>query len=215
MLCGALVAAIAVPASAATTVDTTGSFSGNWSPFGQPDTSAYGQSFTVGSDNVLNSFSLYLDGQVGSPLNFTSYVYAWNGSSITGSALYTSTVQTFLGSDSSSPVEFAFNTGSLSLNSGSQYVAFLFANSGGLANMPMASGDFAGGNFVFNNVGPNFSDLSTSGWAVVQPDVWFRAAFNAGGAVPEPGTWAMMLLGFAGIGMAVRRERAKAVALAS
>ena len=29
---------------------------------------------------------------------------------------------------------------------------------------------------------------------------------NVGGAVPEPATWAMMLLGFAGIGMALRRR---------
>lgn len=32
--------------------------------------------------------------------------------------------------------------------------------------------------------------------------------FNSGtGAVPEPGTWAMMLLGFGGIGVALRRRR--------
>lgn len=35
-----------------------------------------------------------------------------------------------------------------------------------------------------------------------------QMSFNpVGGAVPEPGTWAMMLLGFAGIGGAVRRSR--------
>lgn len=31
--------------------------------------------------------------------------------------------------------------------------------------------------------------------------------FGAGGAVPEPATWAMMLLGFAAIGLALRRSR--------
>ena len=31
--------------------------------------------------------------------------------------------------------------------------------------------------------------------------------FDHGGAVPEPATWGMMLLGFAGIGMALRRSR--------
>ena len=29
------------------------------------------------------------------------------------------------------------------------------------------------------------------------------------GSVPEPATWAMMLLGFGGIGMAMRRRRKK------
>jgi hypothetical protein len=33
------------------------------------------------------------------------------------------------------------------------------------------------------------------------------------GAVPEPGTWAMMLLGFAGVGMAVRHGRRKSQSL--
>jgi hypothetical protein len=31
--------------------------------------------------------------------------------------------------------------------------------------------------------------------------------FDNGGAVPEPATWAMMLIGFAGVGMAMRRSR--------
>jgi hypothetical protein len=32
---------------------------------------------------------------------------------------------------------------------------------------------------------------------------------STGGAVPEPATWALMLLGFAAIGMTLRRQRAK------
>jgi hypothetical protein len=36
----------------------------------------------------------------------------------------------------------------------------------------------------------------------------------AGGAVPEPGTWAMMLLGFGAIGVAFRRRRARRLQLA-
>jgi len=32
-------------------------------------------------------------------------------------------------------------------------------------------------------------------------------AFVGAGGVPEPSTWAMMLLGFGGIGMAMRRSR--------
>ena len=34
-----------------------------------------------------------------------------------------------------------------------------------------------------------------------------RANFSPTGAVPEPGTWAMMLLGFGGMGIAMRRRR--------
>ena len=43
---------------------------------------------------------------------------------------------------------------------------------------------------------------------------WWRSPDNAFeidnlrvGAIPEPGTWALMLLGFAGIGFAIRRRR--------
>ena len=210
---GIAVASSATPGLAATSIDTTGAFTSNWHPFGQPDTSAYGETFTVGSDNVLNSFSLYLDGQVASTLNFTAYVYAWNGSMITGSALYTSANQIFNGSADNSPVECAFNTGSLSLNSGSQYAAFLFANSGGLANMPSSSSDYTGGNFVYNNAGNNFASLSSTNWSVAQPDVWFKATFN--GAVPEPETWALMLLGFGAMGVAMRRDRKKRAAVSA
>jgi hypothetical protein len=33
------------------------------------------------------------------------------------------------------------------------------------------------------------------------------ALYSTGGAVPEPGTWALMLLGFGGIGVSMRRRR--------
>jgi hypothetical protein len=44
-------------------------------------------------------------------------------------------------------------------------------------------------------------------------EVAFRTA-EVNGAIPEPGTWGMMLLGFAGVGMALRRRRPKMRALA-
>ena len=36
---------------------------------------------------------------------------------------------------------------------------------------------------------------------------------GAAGAVPEPGTWAMMILGFFGLGLAMRREKAPKVSV--
>ena len=217
----ALLAVSATPAIAGTTIDTTGTSTGNFNPFGQPSTAAYGQTFTVGSDNVLNSFSLYLIGQPSSTVNFTAYIYAWNGTRATGSALYTSAGQIFSGSGS--PTEYAFNTGSLALTSGSQYVAFLYANSGAGAQMPWAGdlGDetYTGGDFVFDNAG-SFADLTSSDWdgvvdfSFAPTDAWFKAAFNQVGAVPEPGTWVLMLLGFAGVGVALRRDRKRYMAAA-
>ena len=37
--------------------------------------------------------------------------------------------------------------------------------------------------------------------------IWSFRGAPVGGAVPEPATWAMMLLGFGGIGFAMRRGR--------
>ena len=41
------------------------------------------------------------------------------------------------------------------------------------------------------------------------------AFFTAGGAVPEPSTWAMMLIGFGGLGLAVARRGRKQVVTAT
>lgn len=38
------------------------------------------------------------------------------------------------------------------------------------------------------------------------------ASFNVAAPVPEPGTWALMLLGFLGVGTALRRSAVRAVA---
>jgi len=55
------------------------------------------------------------------------------------------------------------------------------------------------------NIGATYPNSAPSTLLVVQN--------GAGGAVPEPATWAMLLLGFAGIGVAMRRRRiAKALA---
>ena len=56
----------ATPAIAQTNYDTTVAGGSDIYSIGVPDTSTYGQVFTVGADNVLNSFSLFLDDQYGS-----------------------------------------------------------------------------------------------------------------------------------------------------
>jgi hypothetical protein len=56
----------------------------------------------------------------------------------------------------------------------------------------------AGGNLFGINVWTDVNGVNP-GFAAVQPS----------SAVPEPSTWAMMLLGFAGLGFAFRRSRRK------
>lgn len=56
--------------------------------------------------------------------------------------------------------------------------------------------------FDFGTTGANSVDLNQRGWS--------NAVLIPGGTppIPEPGTWAMMLIGFGAIGFAMRRRRA-------
>ena len=222
LLSGAALAAgsllIAMPAWGATSVDTTQSYTGAWSPFGNPDTSTYGQTFTVGADNVLDSFSLFLTGAASNPVGFKAYVYGWDGSKATGPQLFASSLQSFSGSLSNNPTEFVFSTGGLGLITGAQYVAFLFADfsgSRGTVSMPYAgaigSEQMPGGGFVYYNTGGDFGALTTSTWdkASGADDVWFKASFSQGdvGAIPEPASWALFLFGFFTVGGLMRSAK--------
>jgi len=212
-----LTAGVSVPAMAQTTYDTTGSYFGDITSFGEPDTSTYGQVFTVGSDNVLNTFSLYLEGGSG-PISFKGYLYAWDGSHATGSALYASGTLSFTGGLS----EYDFSTGGVTLATGQQYVAFLSTSGlqdGGqiTTGMPF-DGNFGsstiGGGMVWYNTGNDFSALTSNSWdntGNAVGDAWFKASFDSAGGVPEPASWAMMLGGFGMVGGALRSRRKAAV----
>ena len=192
-------------------IDTTRPFTGAWTPFGEPNTATYGQSFTVSSDNVLDSFSLYLTNYVNDPVHFKAYIYEWSGTMARGSALFSSVPQTFTGSAFSSPVEFEFTTGGVPLEVGKTYVAFLsaselFDGKFSTATMPWSgvfgSDVYSGGKFVYYNNGNNFSLLTTetwdgySGWG----DVWFKASLSDGETtVPEPATILFLGSGLLGL----------------
>ena len=60
----------------------------------------------------------------------------------------------------------------------------------------------AAGSYILNISGSNSNTGSLGGSVTI-----------VAGAVPEPGTWALMLLGFAGMGMAVRKRRRNSGAL--
>lgn len=207
--------AFVTPASAsAQDIDTTGGapLSDYWHPFGSPDTATYGQTFTAGvGQNVLQSFSLFLGSRVdgSAPLSLKGYFGTWLAGHV-GSILYASGTQVTNGNQ-----EFDFNTGGLNLNLGDQYVAFLSISDLGPQptsnfNMPQANAPLAGGNFVYLNNGTNFSQLTTSTWASAEPDVAFKAKFGGSiGAVPEPATWAMLLIGFFAVGGTMRMKRQK------
>jgi PEP-CTERM motif len=92
------------------------------------------------------------------------------------------------------------------------------ATAGGIANYFTFPSDF-----VFNLLLDRATGDITSGgqliYATTQPTngVWQanHLSLETPAAVPEPATWAMMLLGFGGIGMAMRRSRKPVLAQAA
>ncbi|WP_017653569.1 PEP-CTERM sorting domain-containing protein [Fortiea contorta] len=197
----------------AATIDTTPSWNGSTeiSSFGEPDTATYGQTFTVGTDNIINSFTFYLKNNPG--VDFAGYIAAWDGTKAQGPILYNSGVRS-TGAGGGFQ-EFAFNTGGIALTSGAQYVAFLSASNffdGNFATTTLGylgQDVYPGGGFVFLNNGSDFSQLTTTAWQTFigdgVDDTAFKASFNAQ-PVPEP----LTILGTmtaAGLGVAMRRKQ--------
>lgn len=213
----AITAVISSNASALTTIDTTGSWNGSdfIFPFGETNTATYGQTFTVGADNVMDSFTFWMEERSGAPTEFGAYVMAWDGNKATGPVLFSTGMLTTTNNGGAGGFEqFTINTGGLSLSSGSQYVAFFNASNyfdgvDGTSNMAGLSGAnvYADGQFVFLNNGSNFGQVTTSNWNKdhqgAGSDLAFVMEFSG---VPAPSILALMGLGLVGVGFSRRRQ---------
>lgn len=180
---------------------------GSIGSFGYPDSQTYGQVFTAPISGTLTSFTMSLNGGVGS---LYGGVGAWNGSSNFGfgggvsNTLYQSGAVA-----SNGPSSYTFSP-NVAVVAGQLYVAYLSVF--GLPNqqpattsMPMGV-DAPGINYF---VWANSLSPTSSSWNYFNNfgDASFSATFSQGGAVPEPATWAMMLIGFMGLGGALRANR--------
>ncbi|WP_260596772.1 PEPxxWA-CTERM sorting domain-containing protein [Sphingomonas endolithica] len=164
---------------------------------------------TAGSDTTpyLTSLALTLDG--GSIYNITN-IDNFGGGSINGGTDNSPGVGT--PSETLLPSKTAMLTyGATNFDPGA-YSAFR-VNFGTTAN-PSASVDFR--NVLFNGANTltgTFSDGSVgrvnfSGSTTADPASFSFNSFAATGAVPEPATWAMMIVGMGAVGFAMRRRSA-------
>jgi len=216
-------------ARAGTTIDTMPLWNGaNFiSSFGVPETATYGQSITVpvGPDTVLTDFTFQIDGFSADPLTFKGYVFAWDGSKATGSALFTSPTTTVASGSGFNAV--TFNTGGVQLTAGSQYV--LFASVSETGGNPTQSGwgylgtsvqngqdGYTGGNFVFENNGTDTSQWTSTVWnnptffgGHAADDLAFTAHLNA--PAPEPSTIISGAIGIVMLSGYTWRRRRRAV----
>jgi hypothetical protein len=199
----------------ASTIDTTTTDIGTIQTFGSANTATYGQTFFA-SGTDLTDFSLYLrTGYTGhGSLNLRGYIGAWDGTKVS-SILFESSTQTM--NAAGTLQQFAFSP-NLNVTLGSEYVAFLSISN--LPSQPQStfgmprSGYVIPGSFVYENNGTDPSQWTSTAWYSVDGyDAWFKASFAS--AVPEPSTWAMLLLGFAGIGLMAYRRKSKPALMAA
>jgi hypothetical protein len=179
---------------------------------GQPISYMYGQSFTVGNDNVLTDFTVWTkQGGNTSPGSTIAKVYQWDkvNKTVIGSALFMSDIHTVGSTTDFAPT--TIGTNNLSLTSGTEYI-FSFENNpqslgahwGVSQYNYLPSGEF----YVANDVTPWFLPFG-------DPDVFdlaFTANFTSSNptnnAVPEPSEWAAMGLFGAGLlGLVVRGRK--------
>lgn len=129
-----------------------------------------GQSFTA-SGGTLNAFGFYAAGGWTGNATFQAALFAFNGSSILGTALYSSPLLSYT---SMTTGWFDFFTGGLGLTPGSMYMALLIPSSvtGGSAtmNLGLESGDvYAGGAgaYAFRGLPVTLASLQSASWSQI------------------------------------------------
>lgn len=105
---------------------------------------------------------------------------------------------------------YDFDLGGISLSDGTTYTAVVSATTDrlGLVYGPASNGTvdgYAGGTLLTTK--PAFNAASNCTKGICDANFRFTSTGATGGAVPEPATWALLMLGFGAVGYTLRRSR--------
>ena len=183
---------------------------------GGQQTQYIGQTFTSPISGQLTDFQFTLNSSTITSLY--GAVYEWTGSGL-GSMLWQSPTVSGIGSGANGGGVFDFSPTGVNLQDGHTYVAFL-STFGIAGNAGQATVGSCLSFVVCTKVDPRLGNLVT-GTVYDDGTTWsnanfaFDATFQATvSAVPEPSTWAMMILGFFGVGFLAYRRRNRTAAAA-
>lgn len=220
----ALAATLVGGQAVAQNIDTRAAVNGEFSPFGVPVTTTYGQTITIPAGvTELTSFGFEMK-SVPSTVVFRGAVYRWDdvNDRAMGPALYESGIRSTTG-----PVRqlITFNPVSdgvtVNVNPGDKYVIFattsydLGVSSGsGAWTSVLFSGAYAGGHTVFIDSGADLTAWTGRPWQIrATTDMGFVASFGPApvpAAIPTLSEWAMILLGVllaGGAALTIQRRR--------
>jgi hypothetical protein len=200
-MASAALALAASPAQAAVVVDTS-TFTVTVSHDAGPNTATL--NFDSPVSTLTSQLMLTLTGGTGNSFDFT-YDFTKSGDANLVGFGFNTTPNLLSVTNVTGPLSFLANT--TFPNAGTVEACFYSGNNCSAANGQATS--FSGGfTLTFDGSAPftltNFVDRYAS---VGGPDGPSAEGHPFVPGVPEPGTWAMMLLGFGGIGMTLRRRR--------
>ena len=209
-IAAAVAVALAATTASASTISTLSQWDNSTSinSWGGGATNTYGE-VLVAPGSSLTSFTFQANNG-GLETNYVAEVYAWSGSTTSGgqvgAALYSGPASVLAGFNGFQAV--TVNTGGVAVTPGQRYAILLYDNSAdgvnatwGLTPPFGAHPDVAGDvGFFFNN-GPSDGNGTFDDFGSLA----YSATFAGG--VPEPATWAMMIVGFGAIGVGARRRR--------
>jgi hypothetical protein len=160
-----------------------------------------GQFFTLSSSATANTLSFVADNNYDWPTSVTVALFQDGGSNTIGTSVYQNTFSSFASdvNTGNGTDVVTVNLGSVALSAGAYDLFIYNGNNFGFSA-------FTGsGNLIYRFADAGSGPTTGNGYNHLSgADVGVALS----SAVPEPSTWAMLLLGFAGVGfMAFRRKR--------